>query len=40
MVRDRLLPRYQAQAVSVSLEANGRTTTDLKLLTTAEAPAR
>ena len=34
------LPRYQVNAVSVSLEANGRTTTDLKLLTAAEAPAR
>jgi hypothetical protein len=34
------LPRYEAQAVSVSLEANGRTTTGLKLLTTVEAPAR
>jgi len=33
------LPRYEKQAVSVSLEANGRTTTDLKLLTTVEAPA-
>jgi hypothetical protein len=34
------LPRYEKQAVSVSLEANGRTTTGLKLLTAAETPPR
>jgi hypothetical protein len=33
------LPRYEIKAVSVSLGANQRATTDLKLLTTVEAPA-
>jgi hypothetical protein len=34
------LPRYEKNAVSVSLDANQRTATDLKLLTPVEAPAR
>ena len=34
------LPRYEKKAVSVSLDANQRATTDLKLLTTVEVPAR